>query len=99
MDVEPVEKILLIEDNIDDARLIQEMLNDAGSKYRIITGDGLSSAMKLLEREALDAVLLDLRLPDSDGMDTLRKLQDRKPDLPVVVLTGLTDEELAVEAI
>ncbi len=96
---EPITKILLIEDNIDDAQLIKELMNGAGNKYTITTADRLSSGLKLIEEEVFDAVLLDLGLPDSDGMDTLRKLQDKKPYLPAVVLTGLTDEELAVKAI
>ncbi len=90
--------ILLIEDNPADVELIREMMSDM-EKYTFTTADRLSSGLKILRNEAFDVVLLDLGLPDSNGIDTFSKIQDQAPDLPVIVLTVLTDENLAVHAI
>ncbi len=96
---ESVRKILQIEDNLSDAGLIREMLDETGNNYALTTADRLSSGLKLLEDEVFDVVLVDLGLPDSDGIDTLRRLQDKNSALPVIVLTGFVDEGLAVKAI
>lgn len=61
--------------------------------------DRLSSGLRLLEEETFDVVLVDLGLPDSGGIDTLRRLQEKEPRVPVIVLTGLSDEEFALKAI
>jgi diguanylate cyclase (GGDEF)-like protein/PAS domain S-box-containing protein len=96
---ESVLKILLIEDNRGDAELIRQMALSFEENFAIKTSDRLSTGLKALSEEAFDIVLLDLGLPDSTGIDTLRKLQKKVPELPVVVLTGLTDEDLAIKAI
>lgn len=92
-------RILLIEDNPADADLIREMSADGRIPCVLITADQLLAGMKLLDGGAFDAVLLDLSLPDSSGIDTLRTLQKQAPALPIIVLTGLADEELATQAI
>lgn len=91
-------KILLIEDNEGDAALIRLVLNDCeGSVLK--NADCVSSGLKLLEEEPFDVVLLDLGLPDSNGLDAIQRIQDKGLQLPIIVLTGLSDEELAVRAI
>jgi diguanylate cyclase (GGDEF)-like protein/PAS domain S-box-containing protein len=92
-------KILLIEDNPGDAGLIGEMLSGAEGEYSLKSADTLLSGERLLKQESFDLVLLDLGLPDSSGIDTLRNIQNKEPELPFIVLTGLADEELAVQAI
>ncbi|HEX8949947.1 MAG TPA: EAL domain-containing protein [Dissulfurispiraceae bacterium] len=97
--ISPMQKILLIEDNKGDVGLIKEMMRDFAADHTLITADRLSSGLELLEREACDLVLLDLGLPDSSGIDTLRAVRNKGPELPIIVLTGFSDEELATRAI
>ncbi|MFZ5917279.1 MAG: PAS domain S-box protein [Chloroflexota bacterium] len=93
--------ILLIEDNPGDARLIREMLADAGpARFRLACADRLSTGLERLAQGGVEAVLLDLGLPDSQGLDTLRRVVAELPLAPtIVVLTGLDDEELGLRAI
>jgi len=92
-------KVLLIEDNPADARLIQEMLVDLGQeRYQFEYADRLSRGLEHLENGGVDVVLLDLSLPDSQGLEAFDKVQAKVPAVPVVVLTGFDDETLAVEA-
>ncbi len=93
-------RILLIEDNPGDVRLIQEMLKEAHSLHiDLIQVDRLDTGLKLLGEDSFDAVLLDLSLPDSMGLDTLNKINANTSGLPVVVLTGLADENAGIAAV
>ena len=93
---------LLIEDNPGDARLIREMLRETGSQsaaIRISVADRLATGLELLKLESVDLVLLDLTLPDSSGLQTFESLHAAAPGIPVVVLSGLDDEGVAVRAV
>ncbi len=93
-------KILLVEDNLGDARLIQEIFKEEKKpKFEITQIDRISEAMKCLEETNFDVILLDLSLPDSNGIDTFRKVKAQKSDLPIVLLTGLDDEALAIKCV
>ncbi|MBE9180318.1 PAS domain S-box protein [Oculatella sp. LEGE 06141] len=93
-------KILLIEDNLGDARLLQETLAEADiAHFNLTHVEWLSQGIKRLDQEAFDVVLLDLSLPDSQGLETFRKAQHQVTALPIIVLTGLNDEELAAMAL
>ena len=92
-------KILLIEDNPGDARLIQEALSMAGDASEVQWMDRLAKGLEILGRDRFDAVLLDLSLPDSRGFATFEQLRKCAPRVPVVVLTGLDDEGLALRAV
>ena len=93
-------KILLIEDNPGDARLIKEMLIEAKSAPFILEWrDRLHAGLQWLTEYCADAVLLDLGLPDSQGLDTYAKVHDQFPRLPIVVLSGLHDESVAIKAV
>lgn len=93
-------KLLIIEDNPADARLVRELLNDAGLASAESThADCLDIAVQLLRQETYSAVLLDLDLPDSRGLETFVKLRAVAADAPVLVLTGFRDEELAMAAV
>lgn len=95
---QPPLSVLLIEDNPGDARLIREMLaNVPAARLRLQHADRLAAGLERLEEA--DVVLLDLSLPDSHGLETFQRLRDAAPGLPVVVLTGLDDETLAVRAV
>ena len=93
-------KILLVEDNQGDACLIQEMLKDApGGPFELECADRLSGGMERLATGEFDALLLDLGLPDSQGLETLGEVRTQAPALPIVVLTGLDDEVMGIEAV
>jgi two-component system cell cycle sensor histidine kinase/response regulator CckA len=91
-------KLLLIEDNPGDARLIREMLGEAlGGSADVTAVESLADARGKFD--GTDAVLLDLGLPDSRGLDTLRTARRTAPRAAIVVLTGLDDEDLALHAV
>jgi PAS domain S-box-containing protein len=92
--------ILLVEDNSGDARLLQELLTEVTSvQFELTRVECLSKALKYLGEESFDVVLLDLSLPDSQGLETFTKLHHQVPQVPIVILTGLDDETLAVTAV
>jgi PAS domain S-box-containing protein len=93
-------RILLIEDNPGDARLLQIMLRSAaGDAFRVEHTDRLSTGIALLQRTKYDALLLDLGLPDSQGIDTVKAVLRQCPTLPIIVLTGRDDDELAAQSV
>ncbi|KCZ71876.1 PAS/PAC sensor hybrid histidine kinase [Candidatus Methanoperedens nitroreducens] len=93
-------KILLIEDNPGDARLIKEMLAEAKNiSFNLEWRDRLSSGLERLDKGGIDVVLLDFMLPDSRGFDTFNSTKARAHEIPIVILTGLSDETLAVMAV
>ena len=93
-------KVLLIEDNAGDACLLREFLKEPqGTSFEMVHVDRLSEALSSLARETFGIILLDLSLPDADGLDTISRLRRLAEKVPIVVLTGLNDEEVAVAAI
>lgn len=92
-------EILLIEDSASDALLIREMLEESGAReYTLVCEGTLWEGLMRLKAGTIEAVLLDLSLPDSQGLDTFTKLSEWAPKLPVIVLTGLDDERVALTA-
>ena len=90
--------VLLIEDNEGDAYLVSESLaNSQPPRFKITHRDRLSSGLACLSNESFDLVLLDLSLPDSDGFETFRRVRECSPSIPIVVLTGLDDLDLAIK--
>jgi DNA-binding response OmpR family regulator len=93
-------KILLIEDNPGDTRLIREMLTAAkGGGFALESADQLSTGLERLAEGDIDVVLLDLSLPDSQGLDTFTKVNTQAPQVPIIVLTDHNDERMAVHAV
>jgi signal transduction histidine kinase len=93
-------QVLLIEDNIAEARLLQEILKGSRIKeFRLSHVKRLRDALTLLAQEPFNVVLLDLSLPDSQGLDSLISLVKIVPQLPIVVLTNTNDDELAMAAV
>ena len=93
-------QVLLVEDNAGDARLIQESLSETkGEPVEVETADRLSAALERLGKGGIDAVLLDLALPDSQGWGTFDTIRGKAPTIPVIVLTGLGDEALALKMV
>ena len=92
--------VLLVEDNPGDARLLKELLRDAGANHlRMVQVDRLAAALDRLDCDSFDVMLLDLSLPDANGLDTLVRAHAHSPKTPIVVLTGHNDEALAVRAV
>ncbi len=93
-------RVLLVEDNPGDARLLREALVDAGSgRVELTHVERLSTALQRLDKEHFDVILLDLSLSDERGLETLKRAREQKPEVPVIVLTGIDDEVLAVNAV
>jgi len=99
MDNNPL-KILLVEDNPGDARLIEEMLRESGSiQFELIHRGRLDEAMKCLAEVSFDILLVDLNLPNSQGLETVTRIISAAPGLPIIVLTGLKDEMIGIQAV
>ncbi|MEO8613442.1 MAG: response regulator, partial [Chloroflexota bacterium] len=92
--------ILLIEDSPSDADLFQEMLLEVpATEFKVVIAARLSEGLKHLENISVNLILLDLSLPDSHGLETFRRIQAAAVETPVIVLTGLDDETLALQAV
>jgi Flp pilus assembly CpaE family ATPase len=93
-------RVLLIEDNPGDAGLVRAMLSESqGTEFRVEWVEALLPGMIRLGRGEIDLILLDLSLPDSQGLGSLTAIRNAAPNIPVVVLTGLADQDVAHEAV
>jgi len=92
-------RIMLIEDNPGDFRLIHEMLKTTAVQFEMDYSDQLSKGLELLEMKEFDVLILDLGLPDCQGLETLKKTRAKVSGIPIVVLTGLADEAIGIRAI
>jgi signal transduction histidine kinase len=96
---EPI-RLLLVEDDANDALLLRRMLASVRSaRFAITQAERLGDALARLAAERFDVVLLDLSLPDSQGLETFSRVDAAAPAVPVVVLSGLTDEAVSVSAV
>ena len=92
--------ILIIEDNPADASLVAGMLEYCHDpSFQTSKAERLDTALIMLEDEKFDAVLLDLNLPDSKGLDGLDRITTQQPYIPVVLLTGMEDENIGIQAL
>ncbi|MES2503416.1 MAG: ATP-binding protein [Myxococcota bacterium] len=91
-------KVLLVEDNAGDAGLFLAMLSEVPGDFVEERADRLSSAFEKLETNQFDVLLLDLSLPDSTGPATFLKVIERFPRIPIILLTGLKDQDLGIRA-
>ena len=93
-------KVLLIEGNHRDARMIREMLAEVKHDgFSLEYAEQLSTGLERLAEGGIDMVFLDLSLPDSRGFDTFAQAYARAPQVPIVVLASLDDEQVAVRAV
>ena len=93
-------RVLLVEDNATDVLLIRETLAEVASvQFGLTVAERLTEGLRLLRELPFDVVLLDLGLPDSQGLETFFKIRAEQPGLPVVVLTGLADDTFALKAV
>lgn len=92
--------ILYVEDNPDDVAIMEEMLAEPGNTvFSLIHADLLATGLEKLGKDGMDIILLDLSLPDSHGFATFRAVKKRAGNLPIIVMTGLDDEVMAVKAV
>jgi len=92
-------RVLLVEDNPGDVLLIEETLAERPGMYELETAERLAVALERLRAGGIDLVLLDLTLPDSEGVGTFTSVHSHVPDVPIIVLTGQSDESLAVSTV
>ncbi len=93
-------RVLLIEDNLGDIVSIRTMISELSDGYfELKFAETLAEALSILETENFDVVLMDLGLPDSQGFRTFIKIHNQMPELPIIILTGLEDEDLGVRAV
>jgi DNA-binding response OmpR family regulator len=92
--------ILIVEDNEADARLCKEALSEDPIRvFETVVAGSVSKAMAEMDQGNFDAVLLDLSLPDSDGLDTVSSIFRRAQNIPIIVTTGRNDEQLGLKAL
>jgi diguanylate cyclase (GGDEF)-like protein/PAS domain S-box-containing protein len=100
MSATPTQRVLLIEDNAGDVRLLREMFREHGAQgTEVMHVASMMEAERVLEHVVIDAILLDLGLPDTAGLEAVQRAHAAAPRVPLVVLTGLDDELLAVRAL
>jgi len=100
MSLKLIKTLLLVEDNLGDARLLREMLKEPNSlNTRLTELASMAAAETHLAKHAVDVILLDLGLPDAQGLEAIRRAHAAAPGVPLVVLTGLDDKSLAVQAL
>ena len=98
-------EILLIEDDRDDLFFIRKYLenreqsNSKSLSFNLDTAADLQGGLQSLKNKEYHLILLDMILPDSFGLDTFTSIHNANPDIPVIILSGLNDEELAGNAI
>lgn len=93
-------RVLLVEDNAVDARLLEVLLRDADTvHHRLNRVERLGEGLALIAKERFDVILLDLSLPDSQGFETFQRLHAAARTIPILVLSGMDDETLAVKAV
>jgi len=93
-------RVLLVEDNPDDAELLRENLADSrGERIQLTAVETLRDGLTYLDGHDVDLLLLDLSLPDSQGLETVTRALAGAPRVPIIVLTGLDDDALGVDAI
>ena len=92
-------KVFQIEDNPVDVKLVEEMLSiNQGSHFDHKSVTTLRDALEFLSTENPDLILLDLSLPDSHGLESLIRIREKVPDIPIIILTGLESEEIGIQA-
>lgn len=93
-------RVLLFEDNEDDVLILRHMLHKSrAAHFTLEPVDTLAGGLKRLDEGGVDVVLLDLSLPDSRGLETFYAVQSKFPEVPIIVLSGLDDETVALEAV
>ncbi len=94
------QRVLLIEDNLGDAQFLRIILSEgAGAQFYLEHAEELASGLARLQRGGVDLVLLDLTLPDSHGPETFTVVHQAAPEIPIIVLSGTDDQDLAIRTV
>jgi glutamate dehydrogenase (NAD(P)+) len=92
-------RILVVEDNPLHLKFFETLLEQARQPFEVLRSDRMSSALQHLSGGGIDVIVLDLMLPDSEGLDSLGRILARAPDVPVIVLTSVDDIDIATRAV
>ncbi len=92
-------RVLMVEDDQEDVRLLGEILAESRTPFRLETADALSKGIERLKEGGVDVILCDLSLPDSSGVETFQRLYAAAPKVPIIVLSGVDDEGLAIQTV
>jgi signal transduction histidine kinase len=91
--------VLIVEDSAADARIVQEYLRSGDGAIELHNAARLAEALEIVRTQPLDAVLLDMSLPDAEGVEAVRRMRAAAPQVPIVILSGLEDESVATQAV
>lgn len=96
-----VTRILIVEDSLSDLDLIKEAISELPEfqKLETVAVSSLGEALRILAEDSADVILLDLGLPDSQGLDTLRRMRSRLTHVPIIVFTSIYSKEIGLEAV
>jgi two-component system sensor histidine kinase DctS len=92
-------KVLLIEDNEEHVQFLRQLLATTAGQFELHTAGDVAQGVERLKDGGIELVLLDLTLPDSDGLETFIRIVDAAPEIPLIVLSGISDVALAVETV
>lgn len=92
-----MEKILVVDDEIEVTELLEEFLKESG--YQVAVASSRAQLFEILPQFRPTIILLDIRLPDGDGIDILKEIKSGYPEVEVIMVTGLAEKEVALEAL
>ena len=92
----PDEKVLLVDDEQEFTQVLSERMRSRG--LQVVTAESGKAALKKAEEESFDAIILDMKMPGMDGIETLRRLREINPNLQVIMLTGQATLKAGIEA-
>jgi len=91
------ERVLLVDDDEDFLDIMSERM--AARDMEVVTATSAEDALEKIEKESFDAIILDFMMPGMDGLETLKEIKSKKPELQIILLTGYATIEKGVEAI
>lgn len=95
-----MKNLLVIEDNPGDVRLLREAIRENGeNEFSLTHAADLKTGLSVIDKDNIEALLLDLSLPDSAGLDTFLQAKEHAPQIPIIILSGTSDEEFALNAV
>ncbi|MBW2605164.1 MAG: response regulator [Deltaproteobacteria bacterium] len=90
------EKVLLVDDEKEFLEIMSERMEERGME--VTTAESADQALSIIEKESFDAIIMDFQMPGMDGMEALKAIKNKKPELQIILLTGYATVEKTVEA-